>query len=31
MFQKKVLEKIKTLILHSVTFFQKSCLWNDVA
>jgi hypothetical protein len=25
MFQKKLLEKIKTHILHSETFFQKSC------
>jgi len=26
MFQIKVVEKIKTHILHSVTFFRKSCL-----
>jgi len=31
MFQTKVVEKIKTHILCSVTFFQKSCrLWDNV-
>jgi len=31
MFQIKVVEKIKTHILCSVTFFQKSCfLWDNV-
>jgi len=31
MFQTKVVEKIKTHILFSVTFFRKSCrLWDNV-
>jgi len=31
MFQTKVLEKIKTQVLCSVTFFRKSCrLWENV-
>jgi len=31
MFQTKVVEKIKTHILCSVTFFRKSCrLWDNV-
>ena len=31
MFQTKIVEKIKTHILCSVTFFQKSCrLWDNV-
>jgi len=28
MFQTKVVEKIKTPILYSVTFFKKSCLYE---
>ena len=31
MFQKKVVEKIKTHILYSITFFRISCcLWDNV-
>jgi len=31
MFQKKVVEKVKTHILCSITFFQESCrLWDNV-
>jgi len=31
MFQTKVVEKIKTHILWSITFFRKSCsLWDNV-
>jgi len=31
MFQTKVVEKIKTHILCSITFFRKSCsLWDNV-